>query len=224
MMEGLLEYDLGRGVEAFTSMCGAILPYPAVMGRQVHGDKVAVIDSPGLTRDDLDGYDAFITNLPIAIAARTADCIPVLMYDPICRAVAAVHSGWRGTRMKIVTKAISAMTERYGTNPGDLIVEIGPGIGFDSFQVGRELVDAFSEAGFEMDVISRYDGEPEPGSMKGGYHIDLKAAIEWSLAGCGVKRENVLKCGICTYLDTRFHSARREGEGCGRNINAIRLV
>ena len=223
-MKDLFGYDMGRGVEAFTSMCGAVLPYPVIMGHQIHSDKVAVIDRPGLTRDDLKGYDAFITNLPVAIAARTADCIPALLYDPVRRAVAAVHSGWRGTHKKIVQKAVSAMMTEYGTNPGDLVAQIGPGICFDSFQVGKELVDMFSEAGFPMDVISRYDGEPESGSMNGGYHIDLKAAIEWSLEGYGVKRENIRCCDICTYLDTRFHSARREGEKCGRNINVIKLV
>lgn len=84
MFDGLLQYDLGAGV-----------------------------DRPNLTREDLDGYDAFVTNMPgVAIGVRTADCIPVLLYDPVKRVVAAVHAGWKGTVLHISQKAIHESTLR----------------------------------------------------------------------------------------------------------------
>lgn len=93
-------------VTAFSPLRDAVLPVPVVQARQVHGDMTAVITSASTTREELDGYDALVTDRPgIAIGARTADCIPVLMYDPVHRAIAAVHSGWKGTIAKISAKA-----------------------------------------------------------------------------------------------------------------------
>jgi len=91
MNNSLLTYDLGPGVEAFSTERDAALPYPVIQGHQVHGSRVAVVDRPGMTREELKGYDAFMTNLPgVAIGVRTADCVPVLLHDPVRRAVAAV--------------------------------------------------------------------------------------------------------------------------------------
>ena len=222
--DNLLKYTLGDGVEAFSTMRDAQLPYNVICGHQVHDVRVAVIDRPDLTREDLEGYDAFITNLKnCAIGVRTADCIPVLLYDPQHEAVAAVHSGWKGTVRSISRHAIQAMQDTFGTDASDLIAMIGPGIGRRSFQVGEEVVDMFRESGFPMDEIWQYDGEPVTGTMCGGHHIDLIRANSWLLEGAGVRPGNIGSCGICTFEDGRFYSARREGAKCGRIINAIRI-
>lgn len=225
MEDSLLHYYLGTGVEAFTTMCNAMLPYPVITGHQVHGCKVAVIDRPDITREDLEGYDAFITNLPgVAIGVRTADCIPILLYDPVHGAVAAIHSGWKGTVQKIVLCTISSMEASYGSRPGDLIAAIGPGIGLESFQVGEEVPRLFKDAGFPIELIWNWFGMPDKGSMSGGHHIDLKAANRWLLEIAGVLPENISCSDICTYKDARFFSARREGFGCERNINSIKII
>lgn len=222
--DNLLNYSLGEGVEAFSTMRDARLPYHVICGHQVHDVRVAVIDRPDMTRGDLEGYDAFITNLKgCAIGVRTADCIPVLLYDPLHEAVAAVHSGWKGTVRKISLHTIHAMHDTFGTNASDLSAMIGPGISRRSFQVGEEVVGMFRESGFPMDEIWQYDGEPVPGTMQGGHHIDLIQANRWLLEGVGVRPENIHSCDICTYEDRRFYSARREGTKCGRIINSIRI-
>ncbi len=98
MFQDLLYYPLGPGVEAFTTRRDSVLPYPVIHGHQVHGSRVAIVDRPDMTREDLEGYDAFTTNLPgVAIGVRTADCVPILLYDPGKRVIAAIHSGWKGT-------------------------------------------------------------------------------------------------------------------------------
>ena len=75
------------GVEAFYTQREAALPYPVIQGHQVHGSRVAIVERPGMTREELEGYDAFVTNRPgVAIGVRTADCVPVLLYDPVERA------------------------------------------------------------------------------------------------------------------------------------------
>ena len=111
----LLYYNLGSGVTAFSTQRGAEVPFPVVQAHQVHGDRIAYVDSPSLTREDLEGIDALMTDVPgIAIGARTADCIPVLLYDPVRPAVCTVHAGWRGTVLGITAKAIREMSSRFG--------------------------------------------------------------------------------------------------------------
>lgn len=219
----LLKYQMGTGVEAFTTMRNAELPYPVVLGHQVHGVKVGVVDAQHCSAEDFEGYDALVTNLPVAIGVKTADCIPILLYDPVHKAVAAIHSGWRGTVQKIALCAISKMVSTYHTDPQDLTAVIGPGIGMDSFQVGEEVSQSFKDAGIPSDICWRWDGAPDVGSMRGGHHIDLKAANKWLLKGAGVLEENIFISDIDTFIDPRFFSARREGRDCGRAITVIKL-
>lgn len=225
MFDDLLKYDLGAGVEAFSARRNAALPYPVIQGHQVHGSKVAVIDRPDLTREDLDGYDAFVTRLPgVAIGVRTADCVPVLLYDPVKRVVAAVHAGWKGTVLHVSRRAVHVMTQQFLCRPGDLRAVIGPGIGPDSFQVGEEVAGHFKNAGFPVDLIWSFRGPGDGRPMSGGHHIDLFEANRWLLEDAGVPAANIQVAGIDTYTDESFFSARREGVQCGRIINAIKLA
>ena len=225
MYQDLLIYSLGPGVEAFTTRRDSILPYPVIQGHQVHGSRIAIIDRPDLTREDLEGYDAFVTNLPgVAIGVRTADCVPILLYDPVHRVIAAVHSGWKGTVLKISRSTIQLMEERFGSLPADLRAVIGPAIGPDSFQVGEEVVEKFCDAGFPMSTIWSFQGTGDGSPMSGGDHIDLFQANRWILEACGIRPENIRVHALDTYQDPSFFSARREGVQCGRNINAIRMI
>lgn len=279
---GLYRYDMGPGVEAFSTERGAVLPFPVIQAHQVHGDKVARVylrgaeliaeviasdePAPGPCWGSVDtgkersipesvvGIDALITDVPgTAIGARTADCIPVLLHDPVHHAVAAIHAGWRGTVARIPAKALAAMTSSYGTDPSDVLAVVGPGIGPESFQVGKEVADAFEAAGFDMDQILHDEGPVSavgcgtgrlvpagadisasalrpmsgevvpPRSMKGGLHIDLWRANELTLMAAGIPSGNITVAGIDTYTDGRFYSARRETIACPRIINAIVL-
>ena len=223
MYQELLRYSLGKGAEAFTTRRDSALPYPVIQGHQVHGDRIAVIDRPELTREDLEGYDAFICKFPgIAIGVRTADCVPILLYDPVQRVVAAIHSGWKGTVLKIAQKTIGLMKCDFGCLPENLRAIIGPAIGPNSFQVGPEVVDKFRNTGFPMTQIWSFRGESDGSPMSGGHHIDLYTANRWILEESGVRDIQVFD--IDTFTDTSFFSARREGTARERNINAIRLI
>lgn len=254
---GLYRYDMGVGVEAFSTERGAVLPFPVIQAHQVHGDRVARVylegsrlmaSAPGTepgpcwgsveTASDrsippaIDGVDALVTDVPgTAIGARTADCIPVLLHDPVHHAVAAIHAGWRGTVARIPAKALAAMAEWYGTDPADVLAVIGPGIGPESFQVGREVADAFEAAGYDMSEILTDEGpvcsQPSGAarSMRGGLHIDLWRANELTLIDAGVPAGQIGISGIDTYLAAdQFYSARRETIACPRIINAIRIL
>ena len=222
---GLLSYQLGDGVEAFSTQRDSVLPYPVIQGHQIHQDRIAVIDRPDYTREELEGYDAFVTDLPnVAIGVRTADCVPVLLYDPARRVIAAVHSGWKGTVLQIVRKTIRKLEQLYRCQAADLRAAIGPSIGPDSFQVGEEVAEHFKKAGFPMDVIWSFHGPGDGSPMSGGHHIDLWEANRWLLVQSGVKPGNIQLASVDTYTSPSLYSARREGVQCGRIINAIKLI
>lgn len=224
MFDDLLYYSLRPDVEAFTTRRDASLPYPVIQGHQIHGSRVAIIDRPGMTREELEGYDAFITNLPgVAIGVRTADCVPVLLFDPINRVVAAIHSGWKGTVQKIATKTVEVMETQFLTRPDEILAVIGPSIGPDSFQVGEDVAMQFKDAGFPMSAVWSFQGPGDGSPMSGGHHIDLWKANQWILQESGLRAENIHIAEMDTYTDPAFFSARREGIACGRNINAIKM-
>ena len=225
-MTDLLRYNFNDSrVEAFSTFRASELPYPVVTGHQVHGTAIAVVENQATTREELEGYDALITNVPgCVIGVRTADCIPVLLYDPVTSTVAAVHSGWKGTLNRISQKTIMKMRDTFGSDPHDIRAVIGPGICRKCFQVGEEVVNYFKGNGIDIVPIYSWDGPKQEGSMAGGHHLDLVEENRILLVESGVRPENIQLSGICTYEDGRFFSARREGSDCGRIINTIKLL
>ncbi|HIY36342.1 MAG TPA: peptidoglycan editing factor PgeF [Candidatus Paraprevotella stercorigallinarum] len=197
-----------------------------LMPHQTHHDKVCKIDESFLSLSQsereqrLEGIDALMTDLPdVCVSVSTADCIPVLLYDDVHHAVAAVHAGWRGTVSSIVRKTVERMEEVYHTDVNDVKAVIGPGISLDAFEVGDEVYDAFQSAGFPMmQIAKRYVLSEE----KTKWHIDLWEANRWELLQSGVPFSHIHLSGICTYShNDRFFSARRAGIHSGRILNGI---
>ena len=152
--------------------------------------------------------DAVITDQPgLCVCVKTADCIPVLLYDTRQRIVAAVHAGWRGTVARIVQKTIEKM---HPLSPTDLHAIIGPGISLEWFEVGDEVYEAFKAAGFPMERIARKSDR---------WHLDLWEANKWLLEEVGVS--DIYIEGTCTRASENFYSARRETINTGRNYNGI---
>lgn len=185
-----------------------------VMPHQVHDCVVRRIEGP--QQETIEGVDAVMTNVErLCIGVSTADCIPILLYDPVHRAVGAIHAGWRGTVLRIVQKAVEAMHDAYGTEAADLQAVVGPGISLDSFEVGDEVFEQFETAGFEMQAISRRDAK---------WHIDLPACNRIQLQEAGVREEHIQMTDICTYQQhEHYFSARRLGIQSGRIYTAIIL-
>ncbi|MBQ5937491.1 MAG: peptidoglycan editing factor PgeF [Bacteroidaceae bacterium] len=185
--------------------------------RQVHSDNVLWMHEPGRP----EATDAVITDQPgLPVCVKTADCIPVLLYDTRQRIVAAVHAGWRGTVSRIVQKTVRQM---HPLDPKDLHAIIGPGISLQQFEVGDEVYDAFFAAGFPMERIARrfpYKALPQKGSGEGAaWHIDLWDANCFLLQELGV--DDIFVEGTCTRTSEDFYSARRETINTGRNYNGI---
>lgn len=187
-----------------------------VLPRQTHGSEVRTVTA-ATKADELEGVDAVTTSEPrLCIGVSTADCIPLLLYDPDHRAVAAVHAGWRGTVQRIAEKAVEAMRRAHGSDPQRLRAVVGPGIGREAFEVGDEVYAAFRAAGFDTTAIAcRHDK----------WHIDLPAANRLQLTGAGLRDEHIHDCGICTYSHPEtWFSARRLGIQSGRIFTGILLV
>lgn len=190
-------------------------PAHIILPHQTHDTEVRAVTS-GTRTDELEGIDAVMTGeAGLCIGVSTADCIPVLLYDPAHHAAAAIHAGWRGTVGRIVTKAVNAMHDTYASRPETLRAVIGPGISEAAFEVGDEVYEAFREAGFRMaDIATRH----------AKWHIDLPRANALTLAEAGVRPENIRDCGICTYASPQtWFSARRLGIHSGRIYTGIIL-
>jgi len=144
----------------------------------------------------------------VCIGVSTADCIPVLLFDPVHQAGCAIHAGWRGTVQRIVEKAVAKMTAVYGTHPADLVAQIGPGIHLDSFEVGDEVYDAFAREGFRMELISKKYEK---------WHIDLPECNRQQLLSVGIPASQIAVSPVCTFQQSdRFFSARRLTVNSGR--------
>ena len=179
--------------------------------RQTHSTNVCYVDFAGEVPDT----DAVITDKAgLCIAVKTADCIPVLLYDSRRHIIAAVHAGWRGTVGRIVEKTLLQMQSR----AGDVSAIIGPGISLESFEVGDEVYEQFLQAGFPMGRLA----ERFPSTDGERWHINLKDANRWLLEQNGITR--ILVSDIDTLTSPHFYSACRDTINTGRNINGIMIV
>lgn len=211
-----------------------IAPDHIILPHQVHGAEVRQIGADYLQLPEnerkmiVEGVDALVTNQRgICIGVSTADCIPVLLYDEVHHAVAAIHAGWRGTVQRIVQTTIDMMHLYYHTQPSELRAIIGPGISRDSFEVGDEVYEEFLQEGFDMAVVACQ----RPNMKKEGsvdqplkWHIDLPQCNALLLCQSGVPADHIQSSGICTYQHSdQFFSARQLGIQSGRIFTGIML-
>lgn len=175
---------------------------------QVHGARV-LTGSPSWFAEDADAATSDDPNLLLVVSS--ADCLPLLFHDPTTGAVAAAHCGWRGTVKGLAREVVAAMAERHGVEPERLRVAIGPGVAGACYQVGPEVRQAFSAAGFP-DAVFAADAEP------GRYRLDLVAANRWVLVTAGVNAEQVDASELCTHCEAdTFYSYRRDRGRTGRH-------
>ncbi len=189
-----------------------------VSALQVHGDHVHVADeriSQGWVEvDNSLKADALVTNLPgVVLTVLTADCVPLLIADPVHRAIGAVHAGWRGTQQEIVRKTIETMGHLYGTRPADLIVGIGPAIGGCCYEVGGEVVEYFTA--YPEAIVAKDNGK---------YLLDTKQINALQLEALGVPTDQIEISPVCTACEhKRFFSYRADAGTAGRFMSCIML-
>ena len=195
-----------------------------VMPRQTHSCRVAVIDEHFRSLDidkqenALEGVDALVTKLQgIVIGVNTADCVPIVLVDSQAGVIAVAHAGWRGTVGRIGEAVVKEMC-RQGACADRIQVAMGPSICQGCFEVGEEVVEAFSQAHFNLDdIVAR-------NAATGKAHIDLRAANRAVLVTAGVPVSNIVESQHCSRCEhDRFFSARRLGINSGRTFTGICL-
>lgn len=193
-----------------------------VVGNQVHGITITVVGKGDAGRGASDNQsrlpntDALVTDVEnICLMVMTADCVPVLLFDPIRKVVAAIHAGWRGTIGGIVERTVRLMCEHYGCMAADILAGIGPCIGACCFEVGEEVAAAFEP---------HYKEVIYTGKQPGKYQIDLGQANRTQLLNAGLNAGHVELAGLCTVCHPReFSSYRYDGEAAGRFGTGIML-
>lgn len=173
--------------------------------KQIHSDIIHRAD-----RTEFAGQgDALVTSIPgVVIGVRTADCVPILLVDPVHRAVAAVHAGWRGTVQNIAGKSVARLAAEFGTAPGSVLAVIGPCIGQCCYEVGPEVGVQFRDS-VSPSETPRY--------------VDLALANRRQLMAAGLPDEGIETSGLCTRCNSELESYRRDRDASGRMVAAIGL-
>ncbi|MFO7977240.1 MAG: peptidoglycan editing factor PgeF [Bacteroidales bacterium] len=193
--------------------------------QQDHTANIAIIDrkSRGRGADDwesaIPNTDGMITNVEnICLNVQVADCVPILLYDPRQRVIAALHAGWKGTLKRIAPHAIEMMIQQYGCKAENILAGLGPSNGPCCYEVGedvkRETLMAF---GSTHQVIL-------PGKTPGKYIFDQWQANKMQLLEYGLKEEHIELSGLCSqcHHDT-FFSSRADHGTTGRIAAGIML-
>jgi len=187
--------------------------------KQVHGDRVFVLNDPQKSVDQVEQEeaDALVTHLtekPIGVL--TADCVPVILYDPEKHVVGVIHAGRKGTQKRIVSKTISILSNSYGSLPKDVIMALGPAIGDCCYEVDDPCIVPFRE---------HFQGWKEfvTGNSQNRFMLDLLKANEADGMAAGVAKENIHRSGECTSCNNdRWFSYRKEGT-TGRIVSLAML-
>lgn len=189
---------------------------------QVHGDDIYIMDTPVERGDGLikkaaqTQGDAIITNQRhIGIGVVTADCVPILIYDPVRSVIAAVHAGWKGTVKGILSRVLCEMVSKFRCHAEDIIVGIGPSIGACCYEVGEIVTEPLRSANPEWGRYLKPDGN-------GKALFDIAALNIRQIEDAGVLTGNIFKLGLCTSCNKElFFSFRRDGAGTGRMLSGI---
>lgn len=187
---------------------------------QVHGTDALVLDHPVRGGETFaGGWDALLTNQAgVVLTIRTADCLPMLVHDPVRHVVAALHVGWRGAVAGIVPKTLSLLRQRFGSTPESLQIGIGPSVGPCCYEVDEPVLSRL-RAGFRdwRSVVE------ETGPNKA--MLDLHALVRRQAQAAGVDGDRIQSVRVCTACHPDlFYSYRREGTVKGTMISGIVLT
>lgn len=177
---------------------------------QVHKGKVVKIGKKTVLSKEISGCDAAVTDVKgIALSVRTADCLPIFLYDPLNGAIGIAHAGWRSTKERLAGNTVEAMNENFKSEPSRMIIGLGPAIRQCCYEVNSEFLVHFPDS-----VVK----------MAHRYYFDLVGENVEQLISCGVLSKNIYDCGVCTSCrNDEFYSYRREKDKAGRILSVIML-
>lgn len=206
---------------------------------QVHSAEVVVVDDATTNTFEIEA-DAMVTNLTgVLLGVKTADCIPVLLYDPVVHAVGAVHAGRKGAKAGIVRNTVQIMVKEYGVDVSRLQVYLGPSLGGEDHAVFAEEVSdglddfvvrklsigehVFENMQHKQAFQKRTGITDEELAQKQTVYVDMPAFVLHQLIGLGIKEESIEISKINSMRDTRVHSYRRDYPRHGLMLTFIGL-
>lgn len=188
--------------------------------KQVHGTDVLLVDRPLTEWDRFEGgWDALVTDQPgVTVAVRTADCVPVLVYDRSRSVVGAIHAGWRGAVAGIVSNTIDFLVSHFKVGASELRVSIGPSAGPCCYEVDETVLAPLRSGLLQWHLVLRDDQGQRA-------KLDLKALIRKQLTDRGVRENHITAVNLCTIChDDLFYSYRREGKVNGTMLSGISIL
>lgn len=193
--------------------------YTLTTAWQVHGDDIKTVRSADDASETDSKFDALVSDMTgVLIGVKTADCVPVLIGDPVNKVFAAVHAGWRGSVQSIVAKAAEKLTAEFGSDPRDMIAAIGPAATCKNYEIGQDVIDAFSENFDESEKLFTPTRE-------GHALIDLHLANKEQLIVAGVLEENIYTAPFCTMdRPDLFFSYRLEKKKYGKTGRLLSVI
>lgn len=190
---------------------------------QVHSGDVKIIDAEAVINGVLSNNprtDATITNLPgICLMVMVADCVPIVLFDPVKKVSAVIHAGWRGTVHFITANTIHAMVKHFGCDPADILAGIGPSIGPCCYEVGEDVRDFVTQSfGTPQGYLVKKNPSSKP-------HFDLWYANHKQLTDNGVNHGNIETSELCTKCHSDiFFSSRASSGITGRFAAGICII
>ena len=210
--------DARSAVARNRRLVGAALgadPRLMVEAQQVHGARAAVVGPRDAGRT-VPGVDALLTaSLDVWLAVHTADCVAVLILDPVHPAAAAVHAGWRGVAAGVVQAAVDGLARAFRTAPGRCVAALGPAIGGCCYEVDRPVADAMGGAPW-------WPRASQPG-VPGKWYLDLREAVRAQLTACGLAPGRIEVTPGCTRCQPDLYFSYRRERATGRMAACIRL-
>jgi YfiH family protein len=178
---------------------------------QMHRDECLAITSRDQLRKRYSGDAVLTDRAGVVVSVAVADCLPIFLVNPKRKVIGMVHAGWRGTVLGIARRTIRKAKDRFGCQPGDFMLLLGPCIRSCCYRVSDQVAILFDREC----VGRRRDGAPR---------LDLVCANLKQFAACGVKEDKIFVVGGCTYCERKlFHSYRRDKENAGRMIGYLGL-
>lgn len=191
-------------------------PEDFVLSKQSHETKVLKVGTKdrgkGITKDrNYEGIDALITDEEgIILSCFSADCVPILFYDPIHKAVGACHSGWRGTKGKILRNVVEEMRRHFSSNPAEILIAIGPSICKEQYVVSEDLGLSFLE---DYPDLGEDSSSPIQRISKDKFQLDLWDLNRRIALDSGIKEEHISISGYCTMENPELFFSHRYSQG-----------
>ncbi len=185
-----------------------------VVMQQIHSGKVSLINHTQQRRiSETDGLITNKKNIPLAVL--TADCLPIMLYDPEKGVVGIAHAGYRGLLRHIIENTVQKFISEFGSNPKDIIIGIGPSVETMCYEVGKEIINHFTT---EFPKLKNMYITKE-----GKFYLDLREIALQCLVSRGILEENIEIMDICSRCDKQFYSYRG-GDGDKRFASLISLI